>query len=291
MKTLASLMAERRAAMAGRTPPRRGPRRLPRQAEPESQRLLYLRLLRPLLRDAHAILKAELRPVLEGMRAEDAQRADAPSPDGGFGRPGPTVEARAAVRRAAKQWLSEVPTPKLLRLAGVVAGKVSDFQRAQFRRVFKEGFSVDVLAAEPHLRPLVDAFTRDNVALIQSMASSYFEEVEAHLVQALTTGARAEQLAEVLQQRYSVSESKAALIANDQVGKLYGSLNKTRQEGLGITHYVWRTARDNRVRPEHVALSGKRIPWDKPPPEGHPGHAVNCRCYADPDVESVLDAL
>ena len=94
-----------------------------------------------------------------------------------------------------------------------------------------------------------------------------------------------------IEARFDVSESRAALIARDQVGKFYGALNRARQEDLGLTHFVWRTANDERVRPEHVRLDGQRFSWSKLPAEGYPGQPINCRCNADPDVESLLDSL
>ncbi len=51
------------------------------------------------------------------------------------------------------------------------------------------------------------------------------------------------------------------------------------------THYIWRTQRDNKVRPSHRANEGKIFSWDSPPPTGHPGEAPNCRCYAEPHIQ------
>ena len=48
------------------------------------------------------------------------------------------------------------------------------------------------------------------------------------------------------------------------------------------THYIWRTKRDNKVRPSHAANEGKVFSWDNPPPTGHPGDDDNCRCVAEP---------
>jgi SPP1 gp7 family putative phage head morphogenesis protein len=98
-------------------------------------------------------------------------------------------------------------------------------------------------------------------------------------------------MAEEIGRRFEVSESRAALIARDQVGKFYGALNAARQQDVGITHFLWRTANDERVRPEHIELNGERFAWSKPPAEGMPGQPINCRCYADPDVGALLDSL
>jgi len=57
-------------------------------------------------------------------------------------------------------------------------------------------------------------------------------------------------------------------------------------KGLGdthpTTHYTWRTAHDERVRDAHTANEGRIFAWNEPPTGGHPGHAHNCRCWAEP---------
>lgn len=48
------------------------------------------------------------------------------------------------------------------------------------------------------------------------------------------------------------------------------------------THYIWRTARDERVRTAHAANEGRVFAWTDPPETGHPGEAHQCRCWAQP---------
>jgi SPP1 gp7 family putative phage head morphogenesis protein len=96
-----------------------------------------------------------------------------------------------------------------------------------------------------------------------------------------------------LEQRYDVSQSRAALISRDQTNKFNGELNKARQTSLGIDGYTWRTSEDERVRPSHQAINGNHYAWEgePAPPEGHPGHPIQCRCQAEPDVEATLERL
>lgn len=49
--------------------------------------------------------------------------------------------------------------------------------------------------------------------------------------------------------------------------------------------YVWRTRRDERVRPSHRRNDGRIFSWASPPDTGHPGEDYNCRCEAIPYVE------
>lgn len=45
--------------------------------------------------------------------------------------------------------------------------------------------------------------------------------------------------------------------------------------------YIWRTAGDGDVRPEHAAREGQVFDWSNPPKGGHPGEDYGCRCVAE----------
>ncbi|WP_158598497.1 phage minor head protein [Notoacmeibacter ruber] len=59
-------------------------------------------------------------------------------------------------------------------------------------------------------------------------------------------------------------------------------INAEQQQDLGIDQYVWRSRDDSDVRPLHATHDDKVFDWDDPPEGGHPGHAFNCRCHAEP---------
>ena len=59
-------------------------------------------------------------------------------------------------------------------------------------------------------------------------------------------------------------------------------LEHRRQRTEGVTHYIWHTEGDDRVRPDHAANDGKIFRWDDPPSTGHPGDDFNCRCRGEP---------
>lgn len=135
-----------------------------------------------------------------------------------------------------------------------------------------------------NLATVADAFVGENVALITSIPEKMLSEVEQLILRATTSGATRRDLAQELQRRYDITENRAKLIARDQVGKLYGQLAMERQRSLGITHFVWRTQRDNRVRDSHAELEGTTWAWASPPDIGVPGEPINCRCSAEPVI-------
>ena len=60
-----------------------------------------------------------------------------------------------------------------------------------------------------------------------------------------------------------------------------GLINQLRQNDLGIERYIWRSRDDAKVRNSHAEHDDQVFRWDTAPADGHPGHAFNCRCYAE----------
>lgn len=127
-----------------------------------------------------------------------------------------------------------------------------------------------------------------NVELIKSIPAQYLDKVRDVVEKAFSTGQRWESVVEAIRHVGQVTKARAKLIARDQVGKMNSDFNRIRQTGLGITHYTWSTAHDERVRRSHAALDGTTQEWNRPPlVDGeavNPGDAVNCRCAAIPIV-------
>jgi SPP1 gp7 family putative phage head morphogenesis protein len=107
-------------------------------------------------------------------------------------------------------------------------------------------------------------------------------DVSSLIESAHAEGLRVEVLAHELRERFNVSDSRAELIARDQVLKLNGQINRHRQLSAGVEEYVWLTAGDERVRESHAALDGQTFSWHSPPAVGHPGQDFQCRCQAIP---------
>ena len=179
-------------------------------------------------------------------------------------------------------------TVKFRDLVFDIGRAAASFQAKEMNKYFAPVVGVDVVGGEDWLRPEISKFTAENVALIKSVPSQYFTQLETTLAKGISDGLRPEALAKIVEERFGVAESKALLIARDQVGKFYGDLERIRQADLGVTKYTWQTANDSRVRDEHAARQGESFEWNDPPVDGHPGEAINCRCYAEPDLSDIL---
>ena len=137
----------------------------------------------------------------------------------------------------------------------------------------------------PDVKAAYEARLQANVDLVVNAQRDYADQVVRIFTDPENFGRRVEDLAEELQARTGVAESRAALIARDQTLKTLGELNKTRQEAAGVTQYIWCTSGDNAVREEHADRDGRIFSWDDPPEGGHPGDDFQCRCSATPVVD------
>lgn len=259
-------------------------RPVPRQLQPDAIRLSYFAAILRVLAAAREVFErhaARIEAIVNASAAAQALHSDADD------------DLSDEFDRMAED-LFGIWTNKRLadEIVVSIARRTSDFQRDQMARQFKAALGIDIVKAEPWLGPKIEAFTRENVSLIRSIASDHFTDIEKRVARGMTEGLRWEEIASGLEERYGVSESRAKLIARDQAGKFFGALNAARQKDLGVTKFTWRTAKDNRVREEHAQLEGEVFEWAKPPSvngeEITPGYAINCRCQAEPVLDDLI---
>jgi len=150
---------------------------------------------------------------------------------------------------------------------------------------------IDIAAETPAVRALLKRLRKANVELIQSIPARLLDDVQGVVTDAVQHGTRVEVLASRLAERYSVSESRARLIARDQTLKANAQLTRTRHKDAGITSYIWSSSRDELVRPIHAELDGFEFKWGEPPitnedgDTNSPGEDYQCRCLAIPVLD------
>lgn len=246
--------------------------RVPRQRWPHDIERQYGEVLVAQIERARGAI-TDLKRELPALLAAHNSRTDADEPK----------RARELIARARKQLEHTLDNSAVEDLAKQFATKTQTYQRIQLGRQTKAALGADVFAGDPGLRKLTDGFVSENVALIKNLPQKVMDEIEALTTRAFTSGTLHPDLAAEIEDRLKVGESRARLIARDQIGKLYGQTNAARQQSLGITNFVWRTAHDERVRPEHVALDGQTFEFATGAgEEGLPGEPICCRCFADP---------
>lgn len=257
---------------------RRRSRNLPRQASTIALERSYAdRILRLTdLDDEFSELIGEL-PSLVASASLD-HRYDA----------GEGERVRKIVDEIRRRVRSRMSTTELERVAGEMASQVSAFNREQLRRQVRAALGADVFASESRVRILAGEFVSENVALIRDIPERLATEVEAAVIRGLRGGASVAQLTDTIQERMGVARRRAKTIARDQIGTLNGQLNAARQRAMGVRRFVWRTARDERVRREHASREGQVYDYERPPNGELPGTPINCRCFAEPVISDLL---
>jgi len=167
----------------------------------------------------------------------------------------------------------------------VVRGRAYDINRFNRRdqgRVMAALIGIDPIGGEAWVAQEMGLFVRENVKLIKSIGTQARQKIETTVFEGARRGVRAADLVEEIHGAISASESRARLIARDQISKFNGDLTRLRQTEAGFPAYRWSTSHDARVRDSHAENEGKIFLWDDPPETGHPGEDYQCRCVAIP---------
>ena len=214
----------------------------------------------------------------------DSHRADANGED--YLHPDHVAQIERDLRAAALRLAKD---PKRLVIFSRVAQSVTAHTREQWAKQVKALLGIDLPKADPSLVKLMEKFRRENTNLIVSLAKDHVERVHKVLKDA-GSGTRVETVRKQIQEQTGAVRSRAQLIARDQVLSLNSDVTEARHRAAGVTEYIWRSSRDERVRQLHRELDGTRHRYDEPPVvddrgnRGHPGQFWQCRCTAEPVI-------
>lgn len=272
---------------------RRG--RVPRGRPPLQIERAYARALRDVvgrMSIAFAPMIAQLPSMLENVRREaradswfELKRMAGVRLDAGEGR-----RVRDMVDDA-KSRMNSAIVANVDELAAQFAGATSAHGRRELNRQTRAALGADVFIQDRGLASMMERFVDANVGLVKGLTDEQAGKIQNTVLRAVQDAKPYSQLAAELEERFDITERRAVLIARDQIGKFYGQTTAARHRELGISHFIWRTANDERVRDEHAALEGQRFAYNDPPSEGLPGEPIQCRCYADPDFGDILGLL
>jgi len=187
---------------------------------------------------------------------------------------------------------------------GEFADGVNQFNRRSFARAMANVIGVDFTSGADGqwLQIEMRSWASENAALIKSIPERMLTDVEGIAQRALRTGADPRETAREIRERFGVTESRARLLARDQVSKLNGQITQGRNQALGLDLYVWSDSSDERVRESHDVMDGKFCTWGDPTVyadtvedaqagrwrqrssiggvEQHPGQDFQCRCVS-----------
>lgn len=252
-------------------------RKPPKWLRPAGIEREYVIFLRSIARQVQDALEQAVVPVLGDLRMDGID--DIPESTGWYER----------LRRSFVEAGALVQLPGVAERVAAFAQRVSRFNDQQWQRILRSVFGVDIFRTEPWLMDVLSQFEAENLRLIRSIPQQALDKLHGKIVQAVRTGKPAAELKKIVRSEYGVTAKRAELIARDQIGKLNGQLTGERQKRTGVQSYKWRGSLDERERDEHVAREGQTFRWDAPPPDGHPGEPIRCRCWAEPVLPLLED--
>ena len=173
-------------------------------------------------------------------------------------------------------------------------GKIVNELTTQFNGTIDglELISVTHEMTEPLAKVLSEQLTENLNLSVKGFANEEIIRLRSMVQQNAFGGARITNLADAIEAQFNVTKSKAAFLADQEIGMLTAKFREFRAREVGSRTYRWSTSHDERVRPDHRLLNDQVFAWDSPPitnrqtgDRNHPGEDFRCRCVALPIIE------
>lgn len=251
----------------------------PVQAEREFQRVTNA-YMDPLNR----LLKKYLPKIVRAAEAEESSRSD----DTGD----LISKATAIFNKMAEELQRSTSDFGLYDKIQAMAALTRKLSIKEWKLAVKETLGVDLFDdyySGELFRELMERWISENVGLIKTIPQDSLESMRNIVLEGVRSGRTIPNIVKAVQNAYNVDKRHARLIARDQIAKLNSDIAEQQQTDAGVKEYIWSTSGDQRVRPSHKKLDGKRFRWDDPPivdertgRRCHPGRDYQCRCVALP---------
>lgn len=246
--------------------------KLTKERKPRIKRAISIRLKRPFaieherkLRAIYGLIISFWREQMKAFLLSDGLTTDAlPAPDRLLG-----VNTSKMVERVRERlvlWLAAL----------------SAFERKQWVAQVKRstGIDIDNMAAAMDDDPDVLAALLWAAALAIDLDAQIRQRLTAAVLDGRAKNLVTREVKEIVAEVFKKAESRADFIAHDQTQKIASKIVEKQQLDAGVTKYVWNHSFQRNPRRHHVERQGNVYEWAKPPRDGHPGHAYNCRCTA-----------
>jgi SPP1 gp7 family putative phage head morphogenesis protein len=170
-------------------------------------------------------------------------------------------------------------------------------QKRQFDNSIERAVGVDLggIIQVEGLQDFLNISISNNVSLIKSIPTQYFQQIENIVKKGVVSGSRYATIEKQIISETGINSKLAKrikLIATDQVQTITSQLNVRRSQALGITEGIYRTSEDKAVRVCHKELNGVRYElskgaWSKICQKWiQPGITdIRCRCAYSPIIE------
>ena len=149
-------------------------------------------------------------------------------------------------------------------MAKVFVGKSkSNYERRLLSILRRRGFTVGFNHSQ-YVEEQMQVALGENIGLIKSVGEQYLDRVRLSVWQSVKGGYDVEGLIKRLREIDGMSERRAKIIANDQIGKINDSIENARALELGVTKAVWmHSSASKEPRPSHVKANGMEYDLNK----------------------------
>ena len=196
-----------------------------------------------------------------------------------------------AVRYAAAEAAEAIAESGMTRLTAYYQA-FDEAHLKRFIRAHRQGLGVDIRPLLKDTSAVGERWIARNVNLIRLKPPEILPKIHSAMTtlygsgEPLSKGA----MEKFFRERWDYEDYPLRRVARDQCSKLNAQLSEFRQREVGVTHYRWSTAADDKVRKQHQQNDGLIFAWDDPPATGHPSVGIQCRCVAiavmDADVQA-----
>lgn len=250
---------------------------------PKIEAVQYFRTLNKLTKAMRLDIREQLMPLLKSLESQYATDGYVDSISG--------VIRTLSLKYA--NTVEQLAKPTAQNMVGGIATK----NKKEFNKVIEKAVGVDLSAilVDEGLNDFLDAQVNKNISLIKSIPDEYFKSIETTVMNGVANGQRWEQIAREIGGVKDISsvngklQNRIKLIVRNETSNINASINKRRQEQLGVESFKWVTSGDERTRQSHQKLNGKIFDWDKLPTvdgvKTSPGQPINCRCIAVPVIQ------
>lgn len=179
-----------------------------------------------------------------------------------------------------------------IKIAEIFVNRTAKNYDTQMNKHLRDaGFTVK-LQLSPFQQEALQASIKENVTLIRSINSKYFDDVQTSVWQCIQGGYDLGALSKDLEKTYGITKRRAAFIARDQGAKAHAVIERARRQELGITKAIWLHSHAGKVpRPSHLKADGQEFEIAKGMYlDGKwvlPGQEPNCRCGS----RAIIDGL
>jgi len=192
--------------------------------------------------------------------------------------------------------------------SNIIVDQIERSNKSKFFTNVKNSIGVNLedIIAQEGLGDIVALQKNKNVSLTKSIPQEFIKNIEVVVQNGISEGLSVKQITSQISGIKNISsvfgklENRIKFISRNEVETINANLNKARQESVGISEYIFRTSKDERVRDNHKVMEGKICRWDNATVyknnindtkwlkrssiggvELHPGIDFNCRCLSE----------